>query len=951
MHRSIALIVAATLAFAATGCNFGQTTATGNDSGIGFETGPAPVFDAGPGVDAPSSHDAAPGVDATPEAEAGPTAKLTAATSTGATTADFGTLEVGKASASVSVVVSNGGAGTTSSLTVTLGTTDASSFSIDSDGCTGKTLAPSTTCSVSVHFTPAAAGTLSDTLDVGASDGGQVGITLTGQGVTPGALSVSPASQDFGTVTTGNTSSATTFTVTNTGQSATAAITMSTTGSSASAFVIPQAQDTCTGQTLAGGATCTLAVTFAPATAGTFSAALAAAAGTSTATSSLSGTGVGPAVFTVTPAPFDFGSVVQGTSSAPQSFTVQNAGGTASDTPQVALSGGNAADFGTSASTCNGGLTPGATCTFSVTFTPSTTAGEGTTIDVTGTATTAGTATLTGTGLTPPTPPTLAIAPGTGFSGSFGTVGVGKTAQANMTLRNTGQVTTPAAPTIVSANPDFTISPGTPPCNAALAGGASCGFVVTFSPSASASAESSLITASAPQSTSGTYTVSGTGATPTLAISPPASWPGFGTVEVGSTATATFTVTNTGPVATDTAPAVQSSNPDFAVSAGSPPCNAPLLVNATCDFVVTFAPKSTVTNDASTLTASVTPGTAGTYTVSGSGAVPTLVVTALSSTAFGFVTVGQSASLSFQVQNTGSVTSSGLTVSTSNNDFTPSTTCDATVLGPGATCDFDVVFKPSSSASPESSVITATPAVGNAGTITVTGQGGVGVLSAIAAWIAPATAQGSANQTTYTIANNGHGSTGPLTVTPPAASSAFNLQADTCNGTTLAAGQKCAITVNFSPTTTNSTPATTASATLTVTDSASDTESAGLSGLVLSATAYVVFSPSPASYGTVVAGSSGNYLTLTGTNYSTQQAVIGQVQILNVAGYRIGTLAGSTCVNGTVAAYGQSGDTCSHTLSLTAAGPTTSLPANAGVQADNANATPIGPIDTVQASW
>ena len=193
------------------------------------------------------------------------------------------------------------------------------------------------------------------------SNGGQAVSALVGDGATPGTLTISPTSQDFKTVTTGAKSSAVSFTVTNTGMTATKAISTSVTGTEAADFVIDATSDTCAGKTLDSKATCNLSVVFGPATAGARSASLVATDGASTTTAALTGTAVGPAAFTITPATFDFKTVVQGTSSAPQKFTVTNSGGVQSDTPQIASSSN---DFPTSASTATAPLGPGATCSF-----------------------------------------------------------------------------------------------------------------------------------------------------------------------------------------------------------------------------------------------------------------------------------------------------------------------------------------------------------------------------------------------------------------------------------------------------------------------------------------------------------------------------------------------------------------------------------------------------------
>ena len=553
----------------------------------------------------------------------------------------------------------------------------------------------------------------------------------------------------------------------------------------------------------------------------------------------------------------------------------------------------------------------------------------------------------------PPTPATLVVTPGTGFTGDFGVVALGKSSTQPMVLSNTGDLPTSATPQLASADADFTIGAGSPPCTGVLDGGTSCGFTVTFAPSV-ASAESSLLTASDPASTSGTYTVKGTGGQPTLTVSPPAAWAGFTNVEVGTSQAATFTVTNTGPVATSSAPSVKSSNGDFAVTAGPHPCSTALLQNGTCDFVLTFSPASTATEQ-STLTAAVTPGTSVPYTASGNGAVPTLQIAAQTTTDFSYVTVGQSASLSFVVTNTGPVPSGPPVLSSSTGDFTTTAgTCTGQLGQGGGNCTMTVVFKPTSSASQESSLITATPTVngnqvGNAGTITVTGQGGVGSLSGLSSWTSATLVQGTTNHVSYTVTNIGHGSTGVLGVTTFPSTSPFSLATDTCSGTSMLPQGTCSLVVVFAPTTANSTPGTTSSLGFTLSDGGTAFESATVSGFVISAGAYVVISPSPASWGTVGAGSTGNILNVTATNYGAVQATLFELELLNTAGYRIGS-TGSTC-NTTLAAYNTStnvGASCADGLSLTAAGPTTSLPATAAIQAVNANLAAQGPADSLR---
>jgi hypothetical protein len=89
-------------------------------------------------------------------------------------------------------------------------------FLIGSNQCNGLALAPGTSCTVGLIFTPQAYGVRRATLNI--SDGGVTGTaTLTG-GVTPGGvLAITPTAKNFGTIPVGSSSLPTQFTVTNTG--------------------------------------------------------------------------------------------------------------------------------------------------------------------------------------------------------------------------------------------------------------------------------------------------------------------------------------------------------------------------------------------------------------------------------------------------------------------------------------------------------------------------------------------------------------------------------------------------------------------------------------------------------------------------------------------------------------------------------------------------------------
>ena len=82
--------------------------------------------------------------------------------------------------------------------------------------------------------------------------------------LSPALLTIAPTSGDYGTIVAGATGATQTYTVTNTGQAPSGPITTQLTGANAADFTI--GTTTCT--TLAGGATCTVEVTFTPTSAG-----------------------------------------------------------------------------------------------------------------------------------------------------------------------------------------------------------------------------------------------------------------------------------------------------------------------------------------------------------------------------------------------------------------------------------------------------------------------------------------------------------------------------------------------------------------------------------------------------------------------------------------------------------------------------------------------------------
>jgi hypothetical protein len=116
------------------------------------------------------------------------------------TTLGFGKILDGTRSSDLSLTISNSGfASLISGVSVS-----GDGFVLAKESCIGETLSGSSTCSASVRFEPLAAGDATGMLVVSGSAGGNLTVSLSGQGVAPGAIAFTPASYGFGSVSLGS---------------------------------------------------------------------------------------------------------------------------------------------------------------------------------------------------------------------------------------------------------------------------------------------------------------------------------------------------------------------------------------------------------------------------------------------------------------------------------------------------------------------------------------------------------------------------------------------------------------------------------------------------------------------------------------------------------------------------------------------------------------------------
>lgn len=225
------------------------------------------------------------------------------------------------------------------------------------------------------------------------ASGGGLGVAAADSGSNmlffqPAAVSISPATADFGSLAPGATSPIQTFTVTN-GTSATINITSISIAETGSNVDFQHGVTTCVGA-LAAAATCTVDVTFAPIAAGSLSATLQVNddAPGSPQTAALTG------VATATVAPtadlslstLTFPATLSGTPSASQTVTLTNNGGAALAITSIAVTGTNPGDF-TVSDDCGASLAVSAACTVTTTFQPTAGGARAATVTITDNAT------------------------------------------------------------------------------------------------------------------------------------------------------------------------------------------------------------------------------------------------------------------------------------------------------------------------------------------------------------------------------------------------------------------------------------------------------------------------------------------------------------------------------------------------------------------------------------
>jgi hypothetical protein len=637
----------------------------------------------------------------------------------------FGNQLVGSTSAAQMIKVSNNGTKAT-----TIGVALSGSF-VQTNTCpvSPATLAPATSCTISVTFKPTATGPLNGSVTVSDTlPGSPQMVALSGTGVAP-IVTLGGNNIGFGNQIVGTSSPVQMVSLTNTGTATLTISSIAITGANAGDF---SQTNTC-GASVNAGANCSISVKFTPTATGSRAASVTItdnAAG-SPQSVSLSGTGIAPLVSFGGTTTLTYSGQPVGTTSAPQSVTLTNTGNASLTITSIAISGANSSDFAQT-NTCPVSpttLAAGANCKINVTFDPTAIGARNALLGVTDDASgSPQSISLTGTGT--PAAPAVGLSPASlTFSGQL----VGSTSAAqSVTLTNTGN----AALTITSiamtgANSgDFAQTNTCPVSPTTLAAGANCKVNVTFDPTASGTRNASMTitdnAANSPQSVS----LTGTGTAPAVSLGGTTSL-NFGNQLVGTTSAAqliTVTNTGTGPLTITSIAVTGTNSGDFAETNTCPASNATLATGANCTISVTFKPTTTGNRSGNVSITDNAAGSPQSVSLTGTGVEPMVTLSPASLTFAGQLITTTSAAQSVTLTNSGTaaLTISSISVTgTNSGDFAETNTCPASTatLAIGAKCTINVTFTPTATGNRTASVSTTDNAPGSPQSVALTGTG------------------------------------------------------------------------------------------------------------------------------------------------------------------------------------------------------------------------------------
>ncbi|MGA8540814.1 MAG: choice-of-anchor D domain-containing protein [Terriglobales bacterium] len=594
----------------------------------------------------------------------------------------FGAVVVGETK-TLPVTVTNSGASSVTISGITGGNSEFTTPSVNLP----LILAPGQSVSLTVSFTPTTTGWTGGTFKFsGATSSAPVYLQVEGSGLNKAAVTASPSIVSFGQVTIG-TSATVPVVLTNARSWPITLLDLQTRGAgiSLSGPTFPM--------TLGAGQSVTLNVAFAPQSAATTAGSLFISG--PALVIPLTGTGTAPATgqLIIAPAPLNFGALTVGTTKT-QALTLSATGASVT----VSSASSSSSQFVLQGPSLPMTIAAGQSVPFNVAFTPETggpIAGSLLFVSNASNSQTLGptpsnSVPLSGTGMAPGT---LATTP---TALTFGTAQIGSSTSQVETLTNAGA----SSLTISAASASglgFSLSGLALPLT--LSAGQSTSFTVLFSPTASGAATGSVSLTSSASDPSLSIPLTGMGLTPgALAANSPTL--AFSNVQVGSSASLSETLTNTGG-STVTISQANASGGVFSISGLTLPLN--LTANQSVTFTATYMPTSAGVASGSLSVASNASDSMLNIALSGTGTAPGQLAVSPSSLSFGSLAVGSSSALNGSLTATGAsltITSASL----NNSEFVFSGISLPVTLTAGQSAPFTVTFTPQASGTTSASL-------------------------------------------------------------------------------------------------------------------------------------------------------------------------------------------------------------------------------------------------------
>jgi hypothetical protein len=515
-------------------------------------------------------------------------------------------------------------------------------------------------------------------------------------------------------------------------------------------------------------------------------------------------TGPSPAL-TISPAtPLSFGNQLVGTSSTAQTITLSNSGPGSLMVANVMFAGANPGNF-TQTNSCTNSISPGSSCSISVSFAPMSIGALAANLIFTTTdpANQQPSIPISGIGISP----VMVLNP---VALAFGNQPVSSTSAAQVLTIDNNTGTAPLTINsigIAGANPgDFAMTQSCGTLPATLAVGATCTASVTFTPAAAGMRSATLAVAAAVPASSQSAALSGTGTVSGASLAP-LSLTFLNQLVNTASAPQTVTLTNSG-LAPLSISSIAFAGTNAADYSQTNTCGTSLASGASCPILVTFTPH-----------APLSPTTrAATLVVTDNAPVPTQSVT-LSGTVVAPVASFIPGPVVFPVQVI-ATTSAPQTLVLSNTGTAPLAINNVSISGANpaefaftmgsctpqlpalASCALTVTFTPAMSGTRNALLaISSSDPVNPVLTVGLTGTGTAVGLSPTAITFPNQTVGTSSTSWTLTIGNSGPTALAINSITLSGGNAADFVLNNQC-GASIASGRNCTVRIRFSPTAT-----------------------------------------------------------------------------------------------------------------------------------------------------